>query len=58
MNHYRKMQEKIREEAIEWQNSCEEDLSYLELALIGDYFRKYGKRYGLLREFRENGIPC
>lgn len=58
MNHYRKMQEKIREEAIEWQNSCEEDLSYLELAMIGDYFHKYGKRYGLLREFRENGIPC
>ena len=58
MNKYRKMQEKIRNEAIEWQNSCQEDLSYAELAEIGDYFYKYGKRYGLLKEFRENGIPC
>lgn len=32
------------------------DLSYGELAMICDFFRKYGKRYGLLEEFRENAI--
>ena len=43
--------------AIEWQ------LTYYELiypwgdiAFYADYFRRIGKRYGLLKEFRENGI--
>lgn len=31
---------------------------YSELAEIGEQFYKLGKRYGLLMEFRENGIPC
>lgn len=30
--------------------------SYYELALVGDYFATLGRKYGLLREFRENGI--
>lgn len=30
--------------------------SYGELAEICDWFNKNGKRYGLLREFRENAI--
>lgn len=30
--------------------------SYGELAEIGNWFYENGKRYGLLREFRENGI--
>lgn len=32
------------------------DLSYGELAIFQDFFTTYGKRYGLLTEFRENGI--
>ena len=31
-------------------------ISWGELAIFGDFFEKYGKRYGLLTEFRENGI--
>lgn len=30
--------------------------SYGEIAEISDFFYKNGKRYGLLREFKENGI--
>lgn len=56
---YQEKKERARQEAIDWQlESTNEQLSYGELATIGDYFYKLGKRYGLLREFRENGIPC
>ena len=34
-------------------NTC---LSYGELAEIGNFFEINGKRYGLLKEFKENGI--
>ena len=33
-------------------------MSYSELAEVGERFYTLGKRYGLLKEFRENGIPC
>lgn len=47
----------LRDEAIEWQNNFEnKNYSYLELANIEEYFYKQGKKYGLLKEFRENGI--
>lgn len=56
---YNEMKELAREAAIEWQQeSAEMSLSYGECAEIGEHFYKMGKRYGLLREFRENGIPC
>lgn len=56
---YKEKKERARQEAIDWQlESTNKQLSYGELAVIGDYFHKLGKRYGLLREFRENGIPC
>ena len=60
MNYYQKRKTSVREMAIEWQNHCgeSESLSYNELSTIGDKFHKLGKRYGLLGEFRENGIPC
>lgn len=31
-------------------------LSLGEVLLVNNFFEKYGKRYGLLKEFRENGI--
>ena len=56
---YAERKENARQIAIDWQlNESEQDLSYVELAEAGNYFYKMGKRYGLLREFRENGIPC
>ena len=32
------------------------NISWLEYAILTDYFRQYGRRYGLLKEFRENAI--
>ncbi len=59
MNKYQEQKEKARETAIEWQqNDSDFPYSYEGLAIIGEYFYKLGKRYGLLKEFRENGIPC
>lgn len=50
--------EKARQEAIQFQINCEFGVLYSweDLANIGEHFRKLGKRYGLLREFRENAI--
>lgn len=59
MNNYQKRKEAARQEAIDWQSEAsEQNLSYGELAEIGNFFYKLGKRFGLLREFRENAIPC
>lgn len=35
---------------------CDSDFTYGELSTIQYYFEKLAKRFGLLREFRENGI--
>lgn len=40
------LQQKLSEQAISW----------LEAAEICAYIEKQGKRYGLLTEFRENGL--
>ena len=46
----------LRELAIEIQAENCGGLSYGEEALLQEFFKKQGKRYGLLREFRENAI--
>ena len=54
---YSEKKEKIREEAIDWQlDFSNHNYSYGELAEIQAYFEKVGKKYGLIKEFRENGI--
>lgn len=59
LSEYRKAKERVRQMAIDWQlTESEKPMSYMELAAIGEYFHKIGKRFGLLREFRENTIPC
>lgn len=56
---YQQRKEAARQEAIDWQlEDGDYPYSYGGLAIIGEYFYKLGKRFGLLREFRENGIPC
>ena len=46
-----------RQEAIDWQNDvANHNYSYGELAEAAEHFEKLGRRYGLLKEFRENGI--
>lgn len=57
MSAYRKAQERARNKAIDWQNDfCNHDYSYGELIYWQNYFEKLGKRYGLICEFKENGI--
>lgn len=54
---YELMQAAIRETAQEWQEkTAEKRLSYAELLHDIRIFEKYAKKYGLQREFRENGI--
>ena len=54
---YRENKERVRNEAIEWQLSfADHDYSWGELLVFQTRFEKLGRRYGLLKEFRENGI--
>lgn len=58
MKTYQEMKEQIRNEAIKWQAQFAEGvpLYWSDILEAGEYFCRMGKRYGLLREFRENGI--
>lgn len=57
MKTYQARKEEARDKAIEWQREASERcLSYGELAEAGAYFYKLAKRYGLVKEFKENGI--
>ena len=57
MTKYQKAKGMARDAAIEWQaNFCNEDYSWGELMMFADHWYKVGKRYGLLREFAENGL--
>ena len=54
---YAERKEKARNEAIDWQaDFCNHNYYWSELADFSAHFEKICKRYGLLREFRENGI--
>jgi len=56
---YAERKENARQIAIDWQlNESDYPYSYGGLAILTNYFYRLGKRYGLLREFRTNGIPC
>ena len=57
MNTYTKMKARVKDQAIEWQREfSNHHYSWSELFNWQEYFRKMGKRYGLLTEFKENGI--
>ena len=53
---YAERKENLRQLAVEIQLQDCGGLSYEEEAILCDFFKKQGKRYGLLREFEENGI--
>ena len=54
---YKNLQNILREFAIDWQSDFPRfTYSWGSLADWGGFFEEYGKKYGLLREFRENGI--
>ncbi len=50
-------QGEARQYAIDWQEwASEQNLSYGELAEWQDVFEKIAVRFGLVEEFKENGI--
>lgn len=56
-NRCQQLKAQVRQQAIEWQTRfANKNLSYLELAEWTEHFYKLGKRYGLIKEFKENGI--
>ncbi|MBO7671963.1 hypothetical protein J6S88_00990 [bacterium] len=52
---YQEKQLSLRDQAILW-SYADFPLSWGEAVWIANYFYKNGKRYGLLKEFKENGI--
>lgn len=57
MNYYQTKKSETRDFAIQWQlHFHAHNYSYGELAYFTDMFERLGKRYGLLKEFKENGI--
>ncbi len=58
MSKYKQGKARARELAIEYQNSISDGVqySYGGMAIIQGELEKLAKRYGLLKEFRENAI--
>lgn len=54
---YKEQKEKARELAVQWQyDFANNNYNWEEISEFTDFFTKLGKRYGLLKEFRENGV--
>ena len=57
MSEYERRKEAARSQAVEWSTeTSERPMSWAELADWQGFFERPGRRYGLLSEFRENGI--
>ena len=54
LNYYQQRKARAHDEAVDWQHSIEED--DFEFFEKQEYFEKLAKRYGLVKEFKENGI--
>ena len=55
-NDYKTRKQALQDIAIEWSNCDSSGLYMSELNAIYDWFSTNAKRYGLLREFQENGV--
>ena len=55
-HNYRERQSSVQTIAIDFQTADIGGLFMSDYARIGDWFSTQGKRYGLLKEFRENAI--
>lgn len=54
---YEERKDDLQDKAIAWSYAGSvANWSYSELAEIQGFFEEQGRRYGLIREFRENGI--
>lgn len=57
MNKYQIKKGQVRQQAIDWQiDFSNHSYSWWDCQVKVSYFERLGKRYGLLKEFRENGI--
>lgn len=57
MNKYQKAKAAAREAAIRWQHEASQRAdSWSDLAEAAAYFERLARRYGLIKEFRENSI--
>ena len=57
MNKYQQANERAKQKAVDWQLTFSENSYFMsDSADFGAYFEKLGKRYGLIKEFKENGI--
>ena len=57
MKSYKALKDEAKQEAVEWQfKTSGKNMSYGELATSQKYFQKLASKYGLIKEFRENGI--
>lgn len=57
MSRYTRAKENARQKAMDWQTEYyNNNYSYGELIAFAEYFTRLAKRYGLITEFRENGI--
>ena len=57
MSRYARAKENARQKAMDWQTEYyNNNYSYGELIAFAEYFTRLAKRYGLMTEFRENGI--
>lgn len=53
---YAEKKEQVHELAVQYSYMMDIPMSWYDVSEIGAWFEKYGRRYGLLEEFRENGI--
>ena len=57
MKTYKQLKKELRTRVIELQNSLSDDSSsYMELSELSSSIYAQAKKYGLITEFRENGI--
>lgn len=57
MSVYQRAKERARNKAVEWQlDFNNHNYSWGELAYYENYFERLAKKYGLVKEFKENGI--
>ena len=57
MKNYKTKKEELRQRAINWQYAqSEHDFDLMTLSKVSFYFMQQGKKYGLIKEFKENAI--
>ena len=54
---YERLKDEARQKAIQWQfETSGKNMSYGEFATAQEHLQRLARKYGLTKEFRENGI--